>query len=71
MDALGQLQASATLADAKAFATAVSEARLAESPGAGLGVELHFTSSKVVGSGLYWAGAICHLAAFAKTGLDS
>ena len=66
MDALGQPPATATLADGNAFAAVLSEARWSESPGAGLGRELHLTSSDVVATGLHWAGAICHLAAFAR-----
>jgi hypothetical protein len=66
MDALGQPDATATLADAKAFAAVLGEARLTEAPGAGLGVELHLRSHQVVGSGLRWDGAVCHLAAFAR-----
>jgi hypothetical protein len=66
MDALGQPPAGATLADAKAFAAVLSEAQLTEVPGAGLGVELHLSSHQLVGLGLRWEDAVCHLAAFAK-----
>ena len=64
--ALGQPLATATLADAKAFAAVLSEAQLTEVPGAGLGEELHLSSHQVAGVGLRWDGAICHLSAFTK-----
>jgi hypothetical protein len=67
IDALVQphTQATATLADAKAFAALMSEARVTDVSGIGLGEELHFTSSRIAGTGLRWEGAVCHLAAFA------
>ena len=66
LDALGQPAATATFADAKAFAARLNEATLSEVPGAGLGEELHLTSSDIVATGLRWQGAVCHLAAFAR-----
>jgi hypothetical protein len=66
MDALGARRATATLADVKAFTAGLSEGRVTEAPGVGLGTELHVDSSRIVGTGLRWEGAICHFAAFTR-----
>jgi hypothetical protein len=67
VDALAQpdARATATLADAKAFVALMSEARVTDVSGVGLGEELHLTSTRIAGTGLRWAGAVCHLSAFA------
>jgi hypothetical protein len=66
LEALRQPEVAASLADAKAFATAVASAATQSDPATGLGRELRLESRDVVGLGLEWEGGIVHLAAFSK-----
>jgi hypothetical protein len=68
LEALGQPEVSASLADAKAFAAAVTSAGTQSGSATGLGRELRFQSRDVVGLGLEWEGGIVHLAAFSRRG---
>jgi hypothetical protein len=66
LEALRQPEVSASLADAKAFATAVATGGTQSDSATGLGRELRLESRDVVGLGLEWEGGVVHLAAFSK-----